>query len=150
MEVREGGRTSACIMVSNTGLRTISLRVSTQPFNYLFTHSVIQQYFKSYYVPALYRHWGECKKWSLKPRKRGEQADMRIQESHTCNSKPEWHWNPEKGVVFQKYRKLHMEMFKPTQNLYIQKSHKTQVRLQHRSNKIAIKKKLTKSIASKS
>lgn len=33
MEGKEGGRTSACIMVANTDLRTISLGVSTQPFN---------------------------------------------------------------------------------------------------------------------
>lgn len=46
-----------------------------------------------------------------------------------------------------KHRSL--EMFKPTQNPYIQKSHT--VRLQHRStDKIAIRKNLTRSVSSKS
>lgn len=96
-DCREGGRT---LCLHNGFPYSICLGVSTQPLSYSFTHSVIQQYFNSYYAPALYTLWGKYKKWSLTPGQRGRQTDVDIRKYNRYNSKSEWHWEPEKRVIF--------------------------------------------------
>lgn len=59
MTLRKEEGPYACIVASHWGLRSIYLGVSTQTFNYLFTHSVIQQNFNTYYTLALYTLWGK-------------------------------------------------------------------------------------------
>lgn len=84
------------------------------PLSHLISRLLIQSFnsISSFIMPNTVQTLGQIQK--VKPEaSQEERTDMKIQKFNTYNSKPECTGNPEKGVVFQKYTKLHMEMFKP-------------------------------------
>lgn len=109
---------SACIMASHT------VSVWVYPLSHWIIHLLIQSFNNISTLtmpPALYTLWGKYKKWSLRQGQRERQTDVGIHKHNRYNSKSEWHWEAEKGVISPQTQELRLEMFKPTQNPYTKK-----------------------------